>query len=667
MRLIKIFITIICYLLCNTIFSQNGNYLINDFDKNVEISLINLKKFPKKDSLRVKALKKIYTNGIFLSQKKKLMKYANESGKISKEIGYVDGSCSYYYWLAVYNKSDSNIDLSMVYLDSIYYISKNENTKSAKRQRAYSDELKGNIYYSQENYYAAINYFLKALIYFDTDYEMLTLTIYEELSEVFFKLNNYKKSKEYSLQLIKIAESNKIKESKLEKDVLESVKSDAYINLASIAIAEKNYVLAEKYLSKISKKQAEIISLDSACKLYLNKGQLAFNFKKIDSSEIYYNEAYGLAKDFDHPDFINDALYYLSKIALEKNNDEKAKVYAEQNLTLAKNQKDKSHIIGALKNLANYYNKKGDNNKSYSLLNESITLKDSLISEESVKQINRLNAIYEKSKTEQKILKLSLENEKKTTTNQILIGASIGLLLIILLTYNNFKNKQKLQNLKISKLEKDRQLLSIDAMLKGQEEERSRIAKDLHDGLGGLLSGTKLSFTTMKDNLILTPENTEKFDNSLNMLDKTMNDLRKIAHNLMPESLVKFGLDEALKDFCNSIQSGTNTTIKYQKIGIYKKLNNTYQTFIYRIIQELVNNALKHSQAKEILVQLAIHKDNIHITVEDDGIGYNKNSVGFKKGIGLANIEYRVNYLNGIIDTVSSPNNGTSVNIEFKI
>jgi two-component system, NarL family, sensor kinase len=235
------------------------------------------------------------------------------------------------------------------------------------------------------------------------------------------------------------------------------------------------------------------------------------------------------------------------------------------------------------------------------------------------------------------------------------------------LGYHNFKTKQRLQNLKISELEKDKQILAIDAMLKGQEEERSRIAKDLHDGLGGLLSGTKLSFTTMKENLILTPENAIQFDKSLNMLDNTMNDLRKVAQNLMPEALVKFGLNEALNDFCSSIQSTQKVNVIYQKLGTEKKYNNTTEVFVYRIIQELINNALKHAQAKEILVQLATNENSIHITVEDDGIGYDTNAIQSKKGNGLANIEYRVNYLNGIIDTVSTPNNGTAVNIEFKV
>ena len=279
--------------------------------------------------------------------------------------------------------------------------------------------------------------------------------------------------------------------------------------------------------------------------------------------------------------------------------------------------------------------------------------------------IQELEKKYETQKKQTEIIELKTTNEKKSTLNKILIGSSIGLLLIGFLGYRNFRNKRKLQNLKITELEKDKQLFAIDTMLKTQEEERSRIAKDLHDGLGGLLSGTKLSFTNMKENLLLTPENAILFEKSIGMLDTTIADLRKVAHNLMPEALVKFGLNDALNDFCSSIQLASNIKVDYQKIGLERKIGNTAETFIYRIIQELVNNAVKHADAKEILVQVAFTNNKIIVTVEDNGKGYDKNLAS--TGDGLDNIAYRVKYLSGTIDTVTSPNNGTSVNIELNV
>ena len=292
---------------------------------------------------------------------------------------------------------------------------------------------------------------------------------------------------------------------------------------------------------------------------------------------------------------------------------------------------------------------------------------DSLFSQKNKNAIAKFEA-------EKDIIKLNVENQKKESLNKILIASTLALLAFGFLVYRNLKNRKKisdqlelLQAKKITELEKEKQLQAVDAMLQGQEEERSRLAKDLHDGLGGMLSGVKLSFENMKENLILTPENAAMFDKSLNMLDNTIADLRKVAHNLMPEALVKFGLQEAVRDFCNSIQSATAIKILFQPIGVYQQINNTAEVFTYRIIQELVNNAVKHAKALQIIVQLTVNNNKISIAVEDDGKGFDVNVLTNNKGAGMDNIKYRVQYFNGTIDTVTSLGNGTSVNVELRV
>jgi two-component system, NarL family, sensor kinase len=171
----------------------------------------------------------------------------------------------------------------------------------------------------------------------------------------------------------------------------------------------------------------------------------------------------------------------------------------------------------------------------------------------------------------------------------------------------------------------------------------------------------------MKENLVLTPENALQFDKSLSMLDNTIADLRKVAHNLMPEALVKFGLQEAVRDFCNSIQSSSNLKVVYQPLGVQNKLSNTAEVFTYRIIQELVNNAVKHANATQIIVQLTTNSNKVSIAVEDDGKGFDVNALANSKGAGMDNIKYRVQYFNGTIDTVTSAGNGASVNIELTV
>ncbi|MBL7726934.1 MAG: hypothetical protein JNM68_04570, partial [Dinghuibacter sp.] len=300
-------------------------------------------------------------------------------------------------------------------------------------------------------------------------------------------------------------------------------------------------------------------------------------------------------------------------------------------------------------------------------------LHDSLVTKENYQSVSVIQSKYEQSRKDNELLALAAANNRKTLVNKLFAASAVALLVIGLLGYRNFRNRGKiarqqheLQQQKITELEKDKQLLTIDAMLKGQEEERSRIAKDLHDGLGGLLSGTRISFQQVKENLVFTPENLRLFERSMGMLDHTITDLRKVAHNLMPEALARFGLYEAVHDFCNSIRASSGIETTYQLVGEQRKYSDTAAVFIYRIIQELVNNAIKHASASHVMVQLSTGEATTGITVEDNGRGFNKEILLQSRGAGMANIQYRVAYFNGTIDIISEPGSGTSVNIHLK-
>jgi signal transduction histidine kinase len=229
------------------------------------------------------------------------------------------------------------------------------------------------------------------------------------------------------------------------------------------------------------------------------------------------------------------------------------------------------------------------------------------------------------------------------------------------------KQQDELQQQRIRELEKDKQLVAVDAMLKGQEEERSRLAKDLHDGLGGLLSGVKFSLINMKDNLIITPDNMAIFERSLDMIDGSIKELRRVAHNMMPEMLVKFGLDEALKEYCNSINATKLLSVKYQSMGMDNRIEKSSEIIIYRIIQELLNNIIKHAAATTAMVQLIKEEDRFNIVVEDNGKGFDTALLKTNKGAGLTSVQSRVDYLKGRLDIHSENGTGTLVNIEFAI
>jgi len=148
--------------------------------------------------------------------------------------------------------------------------------------------------------------------------------------------------------------------------------------------------------------------------------------------------------------------------------------------------------------------------------------------------------------------------------------------LILFLSYRNYRQNKEIQLRRINELEREKKLTATEAVFKGEEQERTRMAKDLHDGLGGLLSGIKYSLNTMKGNLIMTPENNQTLERSMDMLDSSIKEMRRVAHNMMPEALVKFGLDTALKDFCNDINQSGALKVNYQSIGLENKIIDHY-------------------------------------------------------------------------------------------
>ena len=166
--------------------------------------------------------------------------------------------------------------------------------------------------------------------------------------------------------------------------------------------------------------------------------------------------------------------------------------------------------------------------------------------------------------------------------------------------------------------------------------------------------------------MIISPENAAAFEKSMGMIDKSITELRRVAHNLMPESLVKFGLDTALKDFCESIEQSGAIELNYQSFDIDEALiSKTTSSAVYRIIQELVNNILKHANATRALVQLIRKNVALSITVEDNGKGFDTSILKNNEGIGYVNLQNRVAFLNGVIDIEASEGKGTSVNIEI--
>ena len=652
--------------------SQEDHPYVLERNKQIQQSIDSLDQFLEQDTLRIIALQNIYVKALFKSQINNVTPYADEALRLSKKLDCKFGLCVYYIWKGRSLIVEKKYNVAFQYFDSIHTI-KPPYPKFYQYYCGLAEQIKGEIYENQENYYTALEHLFLAIKYYKKSAELThlnephLLSAYRRTAQIYYNIESLDNAVYYCNLILKTIKNETFAFRGENPEVLSGYKSMAELMLSDIYLKQKKYDKALTILRRFKKSSESDPYYFNGYNYNQKIGEILFIKKDYDSAHFYFKDAHKVAMKFQHGKMLNTALYNLTQSSIKLGKLEDAKTYAEENMAISEKEDNLVIRIEALTGFSNYLNAIGHSEEAFKKLSEAIILKDSLISETNLKQVNTLNAIYQSEQDKEAISLLNIANQKKATFNNILIASSAALLLISFLIFRNFKHKRNVQTLKISQLEKDKQLLTVDGMLRGQEEERSRIAKDLHDGLGGLLSGTKLSFTHMKENLILTPENAVQFDNSLSMLDNTIVDLRKVAQNLMPEALVKFGLNEALRDFCNTIQTSSKITVDYQNIGVDRKLNNTAEVFIYRIIQELVNNAIKHAKATEIIVQLALSEDKTSITVEDNGIGYDKKSIKTKKGSGLDNIAYRVNYLNGVIDTETSINNGTSVNIELHV
>ncbi|HYG18505.1 MAG TPA: sensor histidine kinase [Ohtaekwangia sp.] len=326
-------------------------------------------------------------------------------------------------------------------------------------------------------------------------------------------------------------------------------------------------------------------------------------------------------------------------------------------------------------NYAEVYKQLGLYTKAFAFKDSVGAIKDSLYQADNIRQIEFRQARFNYERRQHEIAELETHHKlqqaviaRNNTITAILIAGALTLLVILVLSYRSYRQSRKLQQQRIKELETEKQLTATEAVLKGEEQERTRLAKDLHDGLGGMLSGMKYSFNMMKGNLVMTPENLQAFERSMDMLDSSIMEMRRVAHNMMPETLVRFGLDTALNDFCNDINQSGALQVTYQSIGLANTtVDQTIAITIYRVVQELISNTIRHSSSKTALVQVTKTGDQLAVTVEDEGKGFDPSILRQSKGIGWTNIQHRVDFLKGKMDVNTAPGKGTSVHIEFRI
>jgi two-component system NarL family sensor kinase len=603
--------------------------------------------------------------------------------------------------------------VSRVLYDSILRVT--DRNKQFKRLEANVLLEIGGLGFDHGDYPLSIEYYAKAAEKYNAlsgdDKASGLAAVYNNLGGILSLTNDWEGAQKYYLMAIK----------ELEKLYDTTRMVTVYFNIAfvftdmdewnkSYESMQKSFQLSQHSVNKSQNLQARC-RLATICFKTKRENEGLTYLKKADSliltSEesldlVYYNHAYGIYYQqtgsyaaavkhhklaykasirWDDPYYLADETLEIGKDYLKLEQFDSAEYYFQKSYAISDSYKYKPKVLLSLISLSDLEEAKGNFEKAFNYKKKQASYADSLVKEQNQYRILLIDGEFAAEKRSNEIRQLqkdkqiqSLSLEKKSTLNYVLVASIIVLTVFGFLVYRNLrhrhvlaKQQEEIHRQKIRELEKDRQLIAVDSMLKGQEEERSRMAKDLHDGLGGMLSGVKLSLGAMKGNIILSEANTRLFASVLDQLDHSINEMRRVAHNMMPEALVKLGLEQAVQDYCDGLNESNNLKFNTQFYGLEKRLDTATEIVVYRIVQELLNNVVKHAQASEVLVQLMRHEKNLNITIEDNGRGFIVNEVDSKRSVGLNNVRSRVDYLKGLLDVKSTPGAGTSIHIECAV
>jgi two-component system NarL family sensor kinase len=453
----------------------------------------------------------------------------------------------------------------------------------------------------------------------------------------------------------------------------------AYLSATSNYIYSNKNREAKEMLDKAAKMLSPYPESVNYPYYYYNEALYYTAASQLDKALLSLNKGISTAEKFNQLPLLQMLVFRKYNVFLEQKKYLQAKQLLVSLLKAGKLTQD-------LNNRKTIYSNLATTNASLGLMNEAYKwslayskLSDSLYESRLKERIDAMEVKYRNAENQKKIAILEKEKQgallsakNDRLNNWLLASISLGLLIIAAVSifyYRNSKNLllQKVINhqQQLRELEQQQRLTVTSAILTGEEKERTRIARDLHDGLGGMLAGIKINLSGWMAGNEVKKQDAE-LQQIIVQLDHSVNELRHIARNMMPETLLKFGLETALKDLCESFMA-KNIHIDFQTFGIEKDISTSAQIALYRIIQEVMANAIRHAQATNIVLQCSQNDSVFFITAEDNGIGFDISTLNKVTGMGLNNIKNRVDYLNGKLDITSVINEGTTINIELNV
>ncbi|WP_445755929.1 tetratricopeptide repeat-containing sensor histidine kinase [Polaribacter sp.] len=497
------------------------------------------------------------------------------------------------------------------------------------------------------------------------------------IGEIYRNINNHSKSILYYKNAI--YQNNLIKDNfEFNKNIIRSEKESVLLKIANEYLRNSEKDSAKKYYNLI----IETNSLDSRilstqAKAFSNLSGIYRQDSLYDLAKEYALKALKIQQKNNNKISISAALGNLASIYLDQNKFKEAKKNYQEALSLIENDTTEKALRikdGLYFNLAyNLYKLK--DYEAYQYQEKSYLIKDKLRDKEIRRIIEELGFKYDfdtREKLLQKNQEVKLLKEKEKTRNLLTIAVSTIVIFILIIGFSMLRQKnlqlklsktELLQEQKIEKIKSESQTRILNATIDGKETERKDIAETLHDNVSALLSSASLHLqATRKQFNGETPVEIEKTQQIINEASEK---IRNLSHTLISSVLLKFGLKFAIKEMAEKY---TNSELQIE--ADLKNLRRYHQSFeikTYNIIQEFINNIIKHSEANNALIKMTEKDHKILLTIIDNGIGFDKAKITSKNGIGISQIEARIQMMQGHFQIDSKRGNGTKITIELPI
>ncbi len=417
----------------------------------------------------------------------------------------------------------------------------------------------------------------------------------------------------------------------------------------------------------------------------------------------FYNKAITISRAIEDKEYLANALNNIGALYNEKKKYKEALNAITESLQLRKELKDTKGQVSCMNNIGMIYQKQNRLDSSVAILQNALAIGKAAVN--CLPEINQtyfnLSTSYEAMNNKEEALTMyklyastkdslytdnlgerfaeletryqTLEKEKEiqqknyiiTKKNYWIIGFAGFILLSSLLAFSYYRRYKMKQEANMQKEVLKQQELSTRAVLQAEENERQRIAKDLHDGVGQIMSAAKMNLSSFENDLQFKDEEQKlSFERIISLVDEGCREVRSVSHQMMPNVLLKSGLGKAVAEFLDKIDQKV-LKVNLHTEGLNEHIEATTEIVLYRVLQESVNNVIKHSGASELDLSLIKDADGISATIEDNGHGFDSKHLSEKAGIGLKNMKARVEYLKGTIDFDSSPGRGTVVAIHI--